>query len=698
MAVGGHLVNPALIELYRRFDDQMWASVANVGLLWRARKDLTGSAPELVSESDELITDSAVIALGGQRVRLDSTGPSGAVCDCPATGICRHIVAAGLWLGGLPIEAAQSLGAGSSGETSSGPEAVVGTELPSTPATSAIDELLAFDRTALIAHAGRAGYRWARDHVVDLDSTTMQRCDDGSLRVVLGHVALRYPGGSLATMTPERGDAGTGSTTTGELPRFQVCAVLSCQRAVGVSVGDPGPLEPTPAERRHQAELHQMYGALRVLLCDTVLGGTAHVSSATVERCDAAAINATRNDHYRLAASLRRLADAANAIVTRSADGAPIIDEMAWCFTLLAALEATQHPTDRLLGSGRTGYHDVGELELIGLGAYPWRSASGYVGVTAAFWCAARTAFLTFTDTRPATVGGFDPISEYRRGEPVWPGLSSIAAATGSRILLSGARLNEQGRLSRTANGAEVTPLRHHELVASLPVVSNWAELAQSGLGRALLDPPRPNADWVIIAPDAASAGRFDPVTQTLTREVFDHAATSLALRLRYNQYTEHAIGRLDTTTPIPKGALIVGRRDVGARSALSPVSIINPDPARVNAIDALHFDPPSTQSRRAHLPDSPASAVSTRSVAPSILDRFEGWLERVVERGDRGRADELHDELILWHERLHQAGLSVFANTTEATGTQRLEPRSVAELLLRSHALVLQLRRMTPG
>jgi hypothetical protein len=649
-----------LIGIYRRIDDAMWTSVANAGLLRRARKDLATLHPEIVDETDDALT----VALDAVRVTLDAGGPATAVCDCPSTGVCRHIIAAGLWLAALE---------------------------PDTPDSAGVaTELAAFDREYLLRHAGRAGYRWARDHVVTLDADHVITLDDGSMQLTLPGVILRFPGGELTAMTAE--------PPVDDLPRWQVCAVLSYQRSVGVSVGDPGPLEPTPAECRRAAEHRQMYDRVRRLLCDIVSAGTAHMSAATVERCDAAAITAQTQDHFRLAASLRRLAAGGRAILDRTARAGDesLFAELAWCLTLVSALAAAPSPPERLLGSGRTGYREVGTLELIGLGAYPWRADSGYLGLTAVFWCVTRSAFLTYTDTRPATIDTFDPRAQYRRHDPVWTGLSSVSAATGARVLLSEAKINEQGRLSRSAEShAVVTTLDHRDIVASLPVIDEWTAVAGSGRGRALLDPPEPHGDWVVLSPSATGIGRFDPIGQVLTRPVFDTADRSLDLRLTYDEVTGHAVARLDTDTRLPAGGLIVGRRNaVGAgadsTSTVMPVSVIDADATRTNPVDALHFDPASTDPSGEALPAAPTTRPAPRTATTALLDTFAGRLIGTMERGTGGRGARELDDLDVWHQRLDRAGFGVF----HVKQSDEVDGVGGEERLLRSYAVLLQVLR----
>lgn len=655
---------PGLATIYRRIDDAMWVSVASAGLLRRARKDLSTLTPSITADSAGSVT----VAVGDSRVVLDAGGPTTAVCDCPSTGVCRHIVAAGLWY-------AHDAPAGT--DRSDAPEPSCAVERP-----SAADELMVMDRARLISHVGRAGYRWARANTVQLDATTLITLDDGSVRIVMPGVTLRYPGGALTSMTADPPGPDTA--------RVQVCAVLSVQRSAGVSVGDPGPLEDTPAQRRRHAERREMYAGTRRLLGDIVAGGTAHVSASTIERCDAAAITAQTHDHFRLAAGVRRVSSGATAILERTAraDDAALADELAWCLALVDALSTAATPTERLLGSGRTGYRPVGTLELIGLGAHPWRAASGYVGLTAVFWCVDLSMVLTYTDTRPTTVDGFDPLGQYRRNEPVWPGVPSVAAATGSRIVLSEASVNERGRLSRSASThALLSPLHAHDIIAAVPAIAEWSAVPTAGQGVALLDEPRPDADWVILAPTTAAAATFDPIDQSLTRSLGDAAGRSVDLRLPFDDFSRHAINRLDGDARLPGGGLIVGRRTPGTTPTVMPVSIIDPDATRRNPVDALHFDLPPADPAGTALPVGSPSDREPPTATADLLDRFQGWLLGTLERGTLGRGLEPADALAGWHRQLHRAGFELFR-------VEQSPDTGVEQLLLRSYGILRQVRR----
>ncbi|HEV3116502.1 MAG TPA: SWIM zinc finger family protein, partial [Gemmataceae bacterium] len=75
------------------FDDDALAALANKGLVRRARKDLETVTPLVVGPAE-----------GCLRVQIDdctidlAVSPAQSKCTCPATGVCRHILAAILFV------------------------------------------------------------------------------------------------------------------------------------------------------------------------------------------------------------------------------------------------------------------------------------------------------------------------------------------------------------------------------------------------------------------------------------------------------------------------------------------------------------------------------------------------------------------------------------------------------------------------
>ena len=76
-----------LTALLRTLDDDAYASLANKGLLRRARKDLEGGLAVEVGEVDGSWLN---VRVGECRVRFSSAGPSQATCSCPGSALFRR--------------------------------------------------------------------------------------------------------------------------------------------------------------------------------------------------------------------------------------------------------------------------------------------------------------------------------------------------------------------------------------------------------------------------------------------------------------------------------------------------------------------------------------------------------------------------------------------------------------------------------
>ncbi|MDL9936588.1 hypothetical protein QSJ18_07520 [Gordonia sp. ABSL1-1] len=569
--------------VYARITDEQWATLASPGLLRRGRKDLSAHTPTLAGQTGE----SVPIDVGEHRVTLAASGPDRAACSCPAIGICRHIVTAGLWLGSLGEQ------------TDSGP---VGAASDSRP-----------------------------DRAEDLPS---------------------------AGPPPQRG---------------------------------PGPRS-SPARERRSADHARLRASIRTLLSDTVALGTAHVSDSMTARFRAAAISAQTADHFRLAALLRRIADHCAQIVARTAGAGEshVAEDLSIALALLTALAAAGEPApERLRGVGRGAYLAIGDVDLVGLGSYPWRTASGYQGVTAAFYAPEHQRFLTVSDARPRhTPDTFDADAIYHRRSPVWPGLVSLSAATGAHVALHDARVSDSGRLSRGAETtALVTVTEIGAMRAQLHPIRRWAHLG-ADTGRPLLDPPDPNQAWTVMAPSDFGEMEFDEVTQTLHWTLADDVGATLDATLPYSDVTAHAVARL-RHLPAPRpGTLVVGRLTNGTDLAVEPISLIPPTDAPDDVVvDALHFAPAGPSATSDPRPAGTSRAAIPSSAGTALVDSLQGHLIRAIERGTTGRDAAVRSELAQLLTSMRAAGLTLFAPPADDVPTP--------ELLLRTYAVTLQLRRL---
>ncbi len=443
----------------------------------------------------------------------------------------------------------------------------------------------------------------------------------------------------------------------------------------------------------------RVLAATRTLLRDTARVGAAHLSADVRQRVATTALWAQSADYWRLAESLRRVEDQMDLLLARSSRGdeRALLDRLALASALVTALEGSPDEP-RLVGSARQRYEPVSALDLVGLGGLAWER-TGYTGLTCLFWQPDEVRFLSWTDARPDTLWSFDARKRYDAYGP-WTGLGSPRRATGRGVYLEDARLSEQGRLSGVeATQARLGPGRGR--LRTLPVVTAWSELAARE-HRSLLEPGNPLLEWAVLQPVSVGPARWDPVHQTVRRDLVDVTGEVVPLELRWTPATAHAVARVEGLGPadLPPGAWLVcrvPRTSVGF--VAEPLSVVHPEQGRV---DCLHFDDapdPDEQERRKGRRDSPAAPDEEpetegearerlRSALPRPAQALESWLVRQLERGTGATAAGLlRATLDAHHRECRAVGLSVYPAVPDD-----LDP---AEALLRSLYLTRQLAQV---
>ena len=699
----------------QRYDDEAFAALANRGLLRRAGKDLDTITPAVVEESDEAL----VVAIGDLHVRFDAKGPVGARCSCPAAGVCQHILSAALW---LQRETDIRHGDSNPERGASNVEAAQVGSAPDVPQESIETlhaALIAFDTPALSKYAGKPGYRWAWQFVLDLEPERGVRIGgERNITIAFQHPSLtfRYVGGGLDNLIAD--------AAIGKIEKYRVAAVLAYQRAHGVELAPPEPANqpraamldlgkdhalPESVDEAQRASRTRLRGSVRQLLMDCMDLGLAHLSSGIQERFATLAVWAQGADYHRLAMLLRRLADHVDLLLERAggADEHRLFEEATLAFALVHALESAEalgNVTIQLLGRARNSYAAVPALELLGLGALPWRTAAGYMGLTMLFWAPGEQTFLSCSEARPERQrAGFDPIGRYRLAGP-WSGLGSPAEATGRRLVLRDAQLSALGRLSTTdRTHATVNPASAAEFIQELAPIQDWKALQEgrASARQSLLAEQYPMRDWVLLAPAKFEAARFEATRQVLTWPLIDAGGNALIAEVPFSEYNRPAIERLEGQTATPHGTLVVARlRDTASGLFAEPLSLIyrNP-PSGAPAVDAIYFDPAPQKSAF-----SKAAGALRRFAATSagtskgdisgmrgdipVLVAFRTWLVRQAERGVGGTLPGQGVDAF----DAHIAALRKVGMTSFALGS-RTEP--FAASVLSAHYIVMQYEKL---
>ena len=573
--------------LLRSFDEPGLVALANKGLVRRAMKDLEASALQVEE------TDAGLRVVGpGWIVDMPATGPAHAKDDTKASGITRQILMATLFL-----RDSWAVAAPTSDATSEPPPP------PSLDALQAAIENLSAEQ--LQKWAGKTAWREA---VLLTQTPSRVEVEVGAsltIRLVENEIEVRlFPGPTTANALLDQALASGPKATR---PRAVVAAVLALQR-------ERGKAAPTmePSQLREAAGAPRTRSAILIAARDALeamIGvGLAHPSERMQERLLTLSMSALGVQLPRLSRFLRTLADDLALSLRRDAkaDSARLFDLAARTFALVRALEISgTSPAPHLVGRHRTEYLPVGDIVLAGLGAYPWKSATGYEGVTVLFWDETRRGFRSWSYSRPGDVRGISLDQAYRVEGP-WN--VSIDRVCRSRLRLSSARENVFGRLSASqATTAELLGATDPAAVnlgsrafTSWTALADFARTAFAG-GLAEL---RPLDGVVVLRPHAWGACIFEETTQQLVWPLGDEAGRALRLTIPWTDVNEPAIeffeearAERDRLT-----AVVCQLRASSAGIAVEPLTLLSAGTPRGDLVLNPGFDRDRMRSRQSSL------------------------------------------------------------------------------------------------
>ncbi len=154
--------------------------------------------------------------------------------------------------------------------------------------------------------------------------------------------------------------------------------------------------------------------------------GLSHLSPGISARLTTLAISAQGANLPRISLALKALANELLALAEREAqaDESRLFLSLARCWALAEAIRLSGEATNpALIDVSRSQYVDVPEMELCGVGAYPWQTRSGYRGLTLLFWSSNTREFLSWSEARPVAQK-FDPRWRFFADGP-WNGAQS---------------------------------------------------------------------------------------------------------------------------------------------------------------------------------------------------------------------------------------------------------------------------------
>lgn len=541
-------MHQAWLAIYRNFDDDSLAALASIGLLRRAAKDI--EAGKLAWEAGPGDAD-GVVRADGQLVRIGEAGPADARCDCPAPGICKHILAAALWLRAMPQGAGEN-------------------------AADALAEVLALEPAALFKAAGAAATRKA-----------------GALFAEAGPATLRAQGGVLVIELPEldlvcRYVAGAGfsgmlsEASPASRATMHLLAIATAWRARERQFAWPetGAVPAADPNAGLSAPDRQFLERLRQVLLEVCGAGWSHVSDIMPAQLRALGMSARVESFPRLAGLLRTLAGTAELLAKRdfAADERQAIKLAVRIHALSHALEqATGDALDDLRGRARRTFDGDAALELLPLGAHWWQQRSGARGLTISFWDhASKSVLQAVLARRDANDPGFSRAGAWS-SHALWHGAGSAAMLADGALVLQQARMSTDGRIGI---GGETrarldAPWRADDERWMAAGFDDWGDLAaavRSGAGLR-----GEGVECVLLRPSSLEPPRLDEIRQVLCWTARDRNGIPLVLRLPCETWHQARIENLEAWAASGhaiKG--VVARLERGMHGAmLEPLTII---------------------------------------------------------------------------------------------------------------------------
>ncbi len=580
------------------YDDDALAALASPGLLRRAQKDLETVVLELAEEVDGVLR----VKVGDATVSIREV-PSQSTCDCPAGEICRHVLAALVYLRDAAAPA---------------------------PVQSCEEEIVSVDEEALRKWAGTALLRRAAQKLAQ----GLEVSFGGSRPMLFEIPGLNancrwMPGGGLGGMIC--------SCHASTVCEHRVLAVLAYKVAKGgiVLEEEAKPLDVSPGAPRTREEIR---ASVRTVIHEMVAQGLTRVSSSTEQRLRTLAVSAHGVDLPRLERLLRALADEVALQLSRDAR-ADVRSIVGVAATTEALCHALERPNPAIVGVHRSQYMPVGSIEISGMGARRWRTRSGYAGLTVYFWDGSLRNWATWTDSRPVQVGQFDGLARFGQPGP-WEGCTAPFEASRHMLRLASAFRNPAGRLSgRPATKATVL---RPSITGQVPVIELWRELTDRAfrLFGGSLGERDERDEIVLLRPSRTGRARFDDIRQEMHWPVLDSDGCELMLVLPHNAETAGGMRIIERWGRSPLEAILGLLRLSAGRLVVEPVTLHGPK-GQVNlTLNEVHS--PSARggpaSEEEDMPDEPTGdgLLPEASTTPLglLLSSAEMELERIAESG----------------------------------------------------------------
>lgn len=541
----------SLKHLLVQADDGYLEGLSNRGTVKRAYKDLEQEQPEVVWDEET----GEVQAAFGDTVCHIRTPLGESTCSCPSRSVCRHIVAAILYLrqGLIAEEAAgeaqpsqasagETSAAAPAGETSAAASSAAApvAEAPAAeaPAVGTVPSEL---RQALLAVPlsrikNACGDKAGREFAARIEAGERPAMEMGSTVTV----TFPWDGRTVHLLYPMEYSA--CSCHSREFCAHKALAVLAFQledKAVSIQAFKS---QIEKSEEWDQAAVSQAVCSLKEGIVLQLSTGLSRLSPEAAESMERLAVISHGAGLAAFEAGCRRAASQYRQYFSRAAAfrEEELLEELLSLYRRAECLAKEEDAKGRraLAGSFRDVYYPVQALHLTAIGSRSFKSKAGYEGEKYYFleteqkkwyaWIDARPTFYEGVRRRPAGRGG--------REQAPWGLSCSRERMMELELVLTGAKAAADGRISvsKDTKGEVIGTRRLSRPEVQAMIFQDYRRLLdwlrefrqEEGGGEPL----------ALVEADIVSQGHFDTVRQRFSMELFDREGKRLLAVVRYSQ------------------------------------------------------------------------------------------------------------------------------------------------------------------
>ena len=591
-----------LITLLRSLDESALVALANKGLVRRAMKDLEKELDQIQVEEKD---DHLLVRGPEWCVTMPESGPMKASDDTRASGITRQIIAATIYLRDhyFSDDSAQATDAKAESEADSDSETETETDIKPEPEPAAVSQvqaplarLLEIEVKDIVKWTGKNIYREVSDlidsgtvieyEILEAPAFTIRFSrDDVEVKLLPSETAGKKLLEELISTAPKSFHK-----------RWVTMALLLLKHGQGEKVS----LVEDAVERvvSSPRSREQIVAECKALLTGLVANGVVHPSEMLIEKLFSLSVSASSVGLPRVSNLLKSLSDEVSHMLNRNvaADSERILNLCGYTYVLLLALEsAPPEKQPDYAGRARSQYDLKGDMKLIGIGSYPWKSGSGYEGITVLFFAPETKQFYTWSNSRTAGTTKFKAANSYL-SDLIWSG-GSVFRLSRSGFTLRQPRVNSFGRLSVSTKSSvtDAEQYNFESLDFGDRAFDNWTVL--SGYADRLvsrgLTVVAPQDRYAVLCPEKWGEKFFDEMQQKFCWQILDVQGMSIHLTLDWQSVNEDSIKFLEAVNPKKEKlkAVVVRLNTREAGISIEPIAFLRDGEKENDTVLNIAFD-----------------------------------------------------------------------------------------------------------